>query len=434
MKKLLKIGLIAALVFVLIINFTAKQAAAFAIGDTLFVPALTTVDRCAANPTCAAALGSEISVKAAGAASAASVGGFVVGAAGGAAISYGLSNLSQMRDKLLENYCADPQNCNVYQVSVQFANADCSPSSTVVFYSPNEITVGGPNTKGCHQNSNFIAKTISPPNLYYVSVNSLVNYTWVLGTNTKTISFPSLDKAPLAYQKEIIQPQIVNDPSVYNEYLTNEERRTYLQESSSVNLDLPTTLPAIVEDRGYIVTGVNNKGEITHISTTSTPKPDTLRYAPPGLLLKPPAISQDDSPSEGLESPAETKPVQTPNPRYTPNPDTTEEPKAPVYPDDLELELEPEDEPESHDLKVPQTDKLKGQEFEEINWVSYAVEKFGDKFPFDIIGNQTIIGNNSCPYYTFFNANIELCPLKTAINAIKIPIIIGLVFTFYWRI
>ena len=97
---------------------------------------------------------------------------------------------------------------------------------------------------------------------------------------------------------------------------------------------------------------------------------------------------------------------------------------------ELEVELEPEPEPDV-DLVVPGIEALEPVEFDAPNFVEYAISKFSDKFPFDILGDFDAEAiSNDCPSYIFFARSFELCPIRDFLVAFKVPIIIG----FMWRV
>jgi hypothetical protein len=67
-------------------------------------------------------------------------------------------------------------------------------------------------------------------------------------------------------------------------------------------------------------------------------------------------------------------------------------------------------------------------------FVTYAKETLKDKFPFDIMGTSPNEGNDQCPKVNLYNNEIELCILRDAINALKIPFQIAIVIIFYQKI
>ena len=73
--------------------------------------------------------------------------------------------------------------------------------------------------------------------------------------------------------------------------------------------------------------------------------------------------------------------------------------------------------------------KFKGDFF-----VEYAKEKLKDKFPFDILGTNPGGESSECPKINLYDNDIELCLLRDAINALKIPFQITIAIIFYQKI
>lgn len=67
-----------------------------------------------------------------------------------------------------------------------------------------------------------------------------------------------------------------------------------------------------------------------------------------------------------------------------------------------------------------------------IDWFTYSKLKFSNKFPFDIFGDiNGSSGVPDCPSYTFFDRVYELCPIRDMLVLFKYPAIIGyLIWTF----
>jgi hypothetical protein len=60
------------------------------------------------------------------------------------------------------------------------------------------------------------------------------------------------------------------------------------------------------------------------------------------------------------------------------------------------------------------------------NWLQHGIRVFSTKFPFDFVGDTTQLSAgdlNTCPSYTFFSQTFQLCPIRDAVAAMKIPAI-----------
>ena len=61
--------------------------------------------------------------------------------------------------------------------------------------------------------------------------------------------------------------------------------------------------------------------------------------------------------------------------------------------------------------------------FSNQNFLSYALTKFSDKFPFDVIGDYSILpDDNQCPSLTIYGKYWEFCVIPNTVSLIKYPV------------
>jgi hypothetical protein len=83
-------------------------------------------------------------------------------------------------------------------------------------------------------------------------------------------------------------------------------------------------------------------------------------------------------------------------------------------------------------LIVPPINPIEPRTFNRPNFLTYAVEKFSNKFPFDIFGTPpSPVNGSECPSYTFFGQTTELCVIRDLIAIMKYPVIIGFAISMY---
>ena len=147
-------------------------------------------------------------------------------------------------------------------------------------------------------------------------------------------------------------------------------------------------------------------------SPSPSESPSPAPYPSPGT-----SPGGDPNPSPG------TSPGGDPNPNPNPNPNPS--PSSSPNPS-------PGPSPGTGTSGEPnyQSKSFTGEFF-----VTHAIKTFKDKFPFDIFGTASSgATSNECPKYTFFDVEMELCMLKDAILALKIPVQMGICIIFYQRL
>ena len=84
---------------------------------------------------------------------------------------------------------------------------------------------------------------------------------------------------------------------------------------------------------------------------------------------------------------------------------------------------------------APEVGELEPDPFDAQPWLPYAITVFGNKFPFDIFGDmQATSLPTECPVYTFLGYSHELCPIRDLIGVLKYPAIVGYMIAAYHRL
>lgn len=124
---------------------------------------------------------------------------------------------------------------------------------------------------------------------------------------------------------------------------------------------------------------------------------------PAGEPYSIPVSSLSPSPSSSPSGSPSPSPSSSPSPSPSPSP-------TPVYPN-ITTQSPPVIQPKTFGNPP--------------NFVAYAVQKFSDRFPFDMFGAPSVSSAPACPSYVFFDRTFELCIIADIYSIVKYPAVIA---------